>query len=349
MTQISRAQVLPAEWAPQSAVMLTWPHIHSDWATILPQVEPVYVAIAREVARREKLVVACYDEAHRDHVWHRLSSAGVDLEQVRLFLVPSNDTWARDHGPITVLRDGNPAILDFRFNGWGNKYRHDLDNQITPRLQAAGAFGATPLESIPLVLEGGGIESDGVDTLMTTAHCQLSPERNPKFDRAQLTELLRRHFGTPRVLWLEHGHLAGDDTDGHIDTLARFCDAETIAYVTCTDPADEHYLPLLEMEAELRSFRTAAGRPYHLVPLPLPQPHYGDDGRRLPATHANFLIINGAVLVPTYNDVVDALVLERLAKCFPDREVIGIDCSPLIRQYGSLHCITMQIPAGVVA
>lgn len=349
MTSNSVAQVLPAEWAPQSAVMLTWPHMSSDWAAILPRVEPVYVAIAREVARREKLVIACFDEALREHVRSLLARAGVDLGQVRLFVVPSNDTWARDHGPLTVLRNGKPRILDFHFNGWGNKFDHDLDDQITPRLHAAGAFGATELESVEMILEGGGIESDGIETLMTTAHCQLSPERNPHLDKAAITERLRDWFGTPRVLWLQHGQLAGDDTDGHIDTLARFCDPETIAYVTCTDPADEHYAPLLAMEAELRAFRAPSGRPYKLVPLPLPSPHYGEDGRRLPATHANFLIINGAVLVPTYNDAVDALVLERLRPCFPDREVIGIDCSPLIRQYGSLHCITMQIPAGVVA
>jgi agmatine/peptidylarginine deiminase len=342
-------QVLPAEWAPQSAVMLTWPHPHSDWRDILHDVEPVYAAIAREITRRERLLVVCHDEFHRDHVRHRLVNAGVDLNRTHLHLAPSNDTWARDHGPITVLRDGRPVILDFRFNGWGNKYRHDLDNAITPRLHGAGAFGGTPLEQVDLVLEGGGIESDGLGTLMTTAHCQLSPERNPHLDRAQLDARYAKLFGTPRVLWLQNGQLAGDDTDGHIDTLARFCDAETIAYVSCENPADEHYAPLRAMEAELRQFRTASGRPYRLVPLPLPNPHYGEDGRRLPATHANFLIINGAVLVPTYNDVVDALVLERLRSCFPDREVIGIDCSPLIRQYGSLHCITMQIPAGVVA
>ncbi|MGE0079991.1 MAG: agmatine/peptidylarginine deiminase [Thiohalomonadaceae bacterium] len=349
MNAFPSGQILPAEWAPQSGVMLTWPHEHSDWRDILAEVEPVYVAIARAVTRRERLVIACHDEFHREHVRHRLVNAGVALSRTRLHLAPSNDTWARDHGPITVLRDGRPAILDFRFNGWGNKYRHDLDDAITRRLHDAGAFGDTPLESIDLVLEGGGIESDGLGTLMTTAHCQLSPERNPQYDREQLDALFARLFGTPRVLWLEHGQLEGDDTDGHIDTLARFCDPETIAYVTCENRMDPHYEPLRAMEAELRMFRTAEGRPYKLVPLPLPNPHYSDDGRRLPATHANFLIINGAVLVPTYNDVVDALVLERLRGCFPQREVIGIDCSPLIRQYGSLHCITMQLPAGVVA
>lgn len=341
-------QILPAEWAPQSAVMLTWPHIHSDWRAILDSVEPVYCQIAREVTRRQKLVIACFDAEHQEHVRTQLVSKGVDLRQVRLYQAPSNDTWARDHGPITVLRGGNPVMLDFRFNGWGNKYRHDLDDGITPALHSAGAFGVTPLEEMDFILEGGGIESDGLGTLMTTQHCQLSPERNPQYDRVRIETVLVRQFGTPRVLWLEHGQLAGDDTDGHIDTLARFCDPETIAFVTCTDPQDEHYLPLKAMEAELRAFRTATGKPYRLVPLPLPSAHYGDDGRRLPATHANFLIINGAVLVPTYNDVVDALVLERLRPCFPDRELIAIDCSPLIRQYGSLHCITMQIPAGVV-
>lgn len=348
MNAFRSGQILPAEWAPQSGVMLTWPHEHSDWRDILTEVEPVYVAIARAVTLRENLVIACHDEFHRERVRHRLVNAGVDLSRTHLHLAPSNDTWARDHGPITVLRDGRPALLDFRFNGWGNKYRHDLDDAITRRLHHAGAFGDTPLESVDLVLEGGGIESDGLGTLMTTTHCQLSPERNPQYDRAQLDALFARLFGTPRVLWLEHGQLEGDDTDGHIDTLARFCDPETIAYVTCENRRDPHYEPLRAMEAELRMFHTAQGRPYKLVSLPLPNPHYGEDGRRLPATHANFLIINGAVLVPTYHDVVDALVLERLRGCFPGREVIGIDCSPLIRQYGSLHCITMQIPAGVV-
>ncbi|HEX7045673.1 MAG TPA: agmatine deiminase family protein [Burkholderiales bacterium] len=337
---------LPPEWAPQSGVMLTWPHAHGDWRDRLETVEPVFAAIAREIARRERLVVACCDAAHRQHVAGVLARAGVAPARVSLLEAPSNDTWARDHGPITVLCRGQPLLLDFRFNGWGGKYAHDLDDAITARLHAAGAFGDTPREAVELVLEGGAIEVDGSGTLLTTTRCLLAPTRNPGLSRAQLEAELGDWLGLNRFLWLEHGHLEGDDTDSHIDTLARFCDPHTIAYVACDDPADPHYADLKAMEAELRAFRAADGAPYRLVPLPWPRAQY-DGARRLPATYANFLIINGAVLVPTYRDPADAVALERLRGCFPAREVVGIDCLPVIAQYGSLHCLTMQFPAAV--
>lgn len=339
---------LPAEWAAQSAVLLTWPHGRGDWKPWLDRVEPVFVAIAREVTRRERLVVACLDADHRDEVRTRLSAGGADMSRVALHLVPSNDSWVRDHGPVTVYRDGEPVLLDFTFNGWGRKYDARLDNRITGELHGLGAFGATERKVVDLVLEGGSIESDGEGTLLTTSKCLLSPERNPQYDCVGLEGIFAREFGVTRVLWLKEGHLAGDDTDGHIDTLARFCDPHTIAYVSCNDPADEHYESLKAMAAELREFRDNDGNPYRLVALPLPAPKRSEDGDRLPATHANFLIINGAVLVPVYDDPTDAVALERLADCFPDREIVPIDCLPLIRQFGSLHCVTMQIPAGVV-
>jgi agmatine deiminase len=340
---------LPPEWAPQSGVMLTWPHAHGDWARRLPQVEPVFVAIARQVGRREQVLICCYDERHRQHVENLLVADGIDLRAVVLRVVPSNDTWARDHGPITVLCRNEPTLLDFGFNGWGGKYPHDLDNQITRALHAQGAFGDTPIEYIDLILEGGSIEVDGQGTLLTTERCLLAPTRNPGLTRNRIEEMLGKLLGITRYLWLKNGYLAGDDTDSHIDTLARLCDAQTIAYVSCDDPADEHYTELKAMEAELKAFRTTSGQPYRLVPLPWPRPKLDDAGARMPATYANFLIINGAVLVPTYRDPADALALERLQGCFPDREIIGIDCLPLIRQHGSLHCVTMQLPAGVLA
>lgn len=340
---------LPAEWARQDAVLLTWPHPRSDWRPWLAEVEATFVAMARAITERERLIVSCFDRDHRVHVDGVLRGAGVPPERVALFIAPSNDVWVRDHGPITVVADdGVPRLLDFRFNGWGRKYPHDLDNAITQTLHQAGAFGETRIEPVDLILEGGSIESDGEGTLLTTTHCLLSPERNPTYDCRGLEAAFARQFGIRRVLWLKHGHLSGDDTDGHIDTLARFCDPRTIAYVACDDPSDSDYDELAAMAAQLRSFQTADGRPYRLIPLPLPSPKYDAEGERLPATYANFLIINGAVLVPTYDDPADAVALERLAECFPDRELVAIDALPLIRQYGSIHCATMQLPAGVL-
>ena len=348
MPQKSCRTYLPPEWAPQSGVMLTWPHGRSDWAPILEQVEPVFAEIVRAVTRFEKALIVCYDESHRTHVAGRLRAAGVPAGRLVLATAPSNDTWARDHGPITVQCQGEYTLLDFGFNGWGGKYAHDLDDAITRTIYAQGVFGQHPLQTVDLILEGGSIEVDGQGTLLTTERCLLAPRRNPGLARERLEKRLAELLGVKRFLWLKHGHLAGDDTDSHIDTLARLCDPATIAYVACDDPQDEHYAELKAMEAELRAFHAADGRSYWRVPLPWPRAKYDDAGNRLPATYANFLIINGAVLVPTYRDPADAVALERLKTCFPDREVVGIDSLPLIAQHGSLHCVTMQLPAGVL-
>lgn len=328
--------------------MLTWPHDHSDWQPFLKEVEPVFCAIAREVSLRERVLISCWDNSHQQHISNRLTEHGVNLQQVRFHNVPSNDTWARDHGPITIMKQGRPVLLDFTFNGWGGKYEANLDNAITRQLCSQNAFGSTRLETVNLVLEGGSIETDGLGTLLTTSRCLLSPRRNPSLDRSQLEQRLKQVLGVKRILWLEHGHLAGDDTDSHIDTLARFCSADTLCYVSCDDPADEHYSALQAMAADLAQFRQANGEPYKLVALPMPNPIYNEDSVRLPGTYANFLIINAAVLVPTYEDENDDLALMRLAECFPEREIIAVNCKPLIEQYGSLHCVTMQIPANVL-
>lgn len=340
--------LFPPEWAPQDGVQLTWPNDRGDWAPYLDQVEPVFVAIARAVAQRERLIISAYDDAHCAAVRERLRAASVNLERVALYSVPANDTWARDHGPITVIGDdGRPRLLDFVFNGWGGKYPAELDNRITPRLAAAGAFAA-PTTAVDLVLEGGGIETDGMGTLLTTTSCLLAPTRNPRFSQEQLEARLGELLGVDRFLWLHHGHLEGDDTDGHIDTLARICSVDTLAYQGCDDPQDTHYTALTAMAEELRAFRQRDGKPYNLIELPWPSAKYSADGRRLPATYANFLIINGAVLVPTYNDPADTAALAALRTAFPEREIVAIDCSALILQYGSLHCVTMQLPRGVL-
>ncbi len=339
--------VLPPEWAPQSAVLLTWPHAGSDWAPLLTEVEPLYLALAKTIANYQGVVIACHNQALRQRVVDLLAREKVPAERCTLYVTPSNDTWARDHGPITVLEQGRPCLLDFRFNGWGGKFAAELDDAITANLHQAGAFGTTPMESLPWILEGGSIEVDGLGTLLTTRSCLLTPTRNPDLDEAAVEAILRRWLGVERVLWLANGQLAGDDTDGHIDTLARFCSPTTIAWQSCDDPHDPHYSPLQAMGKELAALRQRNGRPYQLLALPWPTPRY-NEGRRLPATYANFLIINDAVLVPTYADPADEIALTVLAEAFPDRRIIGVPCLPLIQQNGSLHCITMQLPAGVV-
>lgn len=339
---------LPAEWEPQSAVQLTFPHANTDWADVLDEVIPCFVEIAVAISRYQRVLVVCQDVAYT----RTLLQEAVQ-ENLRLYQADSNDTWARDHGGITVLsRDTKaeqeqPLMLDFVFNGWGLKFPADRDNLITRRLHEQGAFAGV-LQHGGLVLEGGGIESDGKGTLLTTAECLLSPNRNPHLTQTQIEDHLKVAFGLDRVLWLHQGYLAGDDTDSHIDTLARLCTPDTIAYVRCPDPQDEHYEALQKMEAELKTFRTATGEPYRLIPLPWPDACYDAAGQRLPATYANFLIINGALLLPTYGVSQDQPALEAMKILFPDRDIIGINCRPLILQHGSLHCVTMQYPAGVV-
>lgn len=340
--------LLPSEWAPQSAVLLTWPHAGGDWADNLDAAEHCFAEMGREISRRQTLIVSCNDPAKLEDVRRRLTAARADMRRVQLYAVPSNDVWVRDHGPITVLRYGQPYLLKFRFNGWGGKYEHARDNQVALRLREAGAFGNTPMEEVSEILEGGGIDSNGAGALLCTSRCLLSTTRNPHLGRRGTEDLLKKLFGLTQVHWIEHGGLEGDDTDGHIDTLARFCSADTIVYQSCADPDDVHYADLAAMHEELRALRQSDGQAYRLLPLPWPRAQYGDDGRRLPATYANFLPINGAVLMPFYADPADETARQVLQDCFPDSEIIGIDCRALIRQNGSLHCATMQLPAGVV-
>lgn len=353
---------LPAEWEPQSMVQLTWPHEGTDWADMLDEAQACFVRIAREVAKREALLVVT---PHPVRVEEQLRRAGVEMSRVTLVECPTNDTWARDHGFITVKqvdegqadKSTRPSdseslpterYLDFCFNGWGMKFAAHLDNRINRRLYQTGLLKGEYADCLDFVLEGGSIESDGKGTLLTTAHCLMAPNRNARHTTKEaLEKKFSECFGIRRVLWLDHGYLAGDDTDSHVDTLARLCPDDTIAYVQCTDEADEHYHELRLMEEQLKGFRTPDGRPYRLVPLPMTDAIVEKD-ERLPATYANFLIMNGAVLYPTYGQPEkDTVAGERLQAVFPDREVVGIDCRALIRQHGSLHCVTMQYPRGI--
>jgi agmatine/peptidylarginine deiminase len=338
---------LPAEWEPQQAVILTWPHPDTDWAPQLPEVEAVYCRLATCITRRQQLLAICRSEDHRDHVHCRLAATNIRPDRVKLAIAPSNDSWTRDHGPITVLDgDARPRILDFRFNGWGGKHPAGLDDRITSRLHAGGWLGDGPLEASPLVLEGGAIDSDGQGTLLAMRRTLVDPARNPGWSVKRIEAELAARLGIRRCLWLEHGQIDGDDTDGHIDTLARFCTPEVICHATPRRGGrDAESESLAAMVAALQGLRRADGAPYRLVPLPSPARMRDPAGAPLPAGYANFLIINGAILLPIYDDPADALACARLQELFPGRAIEPVDCRPLVRQGGSLHCVTMQLPA----
>ena len=303
-------------------VQLTWPHAKTDWAPMLEEITKTYNEMAREISKREELLIVGE---------------------------PNNDTWARDHGFITLVDDeGNAKLLDYCFNGWGEKFEAELDNAINRRIYDEGKVKGEYVDCLDFVLEGGSIESDGKGTIFTTSCCLLAPHRNQPMTKDEIEARLKKDLCAERVLWIDYGNLVGDDTDGHIDTLVRIAPNDTLLYIGCDDETDEQYEELKKMEEQLKTFRTMEGEPYKLVKLPTPRPIYDEDNERLPATYANFLIMNGAVLVPTYNQPdLDAEAMKLIDEVFPDREIVGIDCRSVIKQHGSLHCCTMQYPEKV--
>jgi len=339
----------PAEWHQQAFVQLTWPHKDTDWAPVLADAIDCFCNIAREVAKQEPLLIVAQ---YPDEAKEALVQRGITLNNITFVACPTNDTWARDHAFITCLdeQQKKALLLDFQFNGWGLKFAAHLDNQINRQIlpQITSLYNGIPVEyqnHLDFVFEGGSIESDGEGTLMVTSSCLLAENRNNTLSQQDIEERLKQCFQARRVIWIHHSWLAGDDTDGHIDTVVRFCSPTSIAYVKCDDPTDEHYEELQAMEQELLALRTLDGKPYTLYPLPLPDACHDEEGERLPATHANFLIINGAVLVPTYNQPdKDSVAIDTLRKAFPNREIVPVDCRTLILQHGSLHCSTMQYP-----
>lgn len=337
-------RIFPAEWHPQWGVLLAWPHPDTDWAGNLAAAETCYAQIVTAISQRENVLLLCHDIQHQAHIETVLG----DTHNIHFVQLPYNDTWARDFGFITVIENSRPLLLNFTFNAWGDKFEANWDNAINTHLVTHPPLQGNKLETHALVMEGGSLETDGQGTLLTTEICLLNPNRNPNLDRAAIETQLRQTLGVNRILWLAHGHLEGDDTDAHIDTLARFADPHTLIYMSCDDPTDTHYSALQAMETEIKALRQANGAPYRLFPIPLPAGIY-DAGRRLPASYVNFLIINGAVLLPIYGDErCDAIAIAQTQAAFPQHEVIPIDCRALIAQNGSLHCVTMQIPQEVV-
>ena len=332
----------PAEWHRQEMVQLTWPHENTDWSYMLDEVEACFVELAKAISAREKLLVVAPDT---EKVYNRLRASNATMGNITMFRCETNDTWARDHAFITLLGDNVPHYVDFCFNGWGRKFEASLDNAINGKLYDAGIVKGEYEDCTSFVLEGGSIESDGKGTVLTTSQCLMAPHRNQPMNQDEVEACLKKMLHVERVLWLDHGNLIGDDTDGHVDTIARLAPNNTIVYMQCTDTADEQYADLKAMEEQIAALRTAEGEPYRMLALPSPAPIFDEDGERLPATYANFLIINGSVLYPTYAQPEnDKLAADVLAKAFPNYEIVGIDCRALIKQHGSLHCVTMQYP-----
>jgi agmatine/peptidylarginine deiminase len=335
----------PAEWEPQSAVLVAWPHDGTDWAARLGEVEETYIALVAAITRYTRAVVIVADEDLQTYAEARLRSARVDISRVRFVEAPYDDTWLRDSGPITLRTPDGFRLLDFRFTGWGGKFEASLDDELVERLDEQHVFEDATRAPIDFALEGGAIETDGTGTLLTTWRCLH--ERHPDADRETLSARLAAWLGQHRVLWLDHGYLEGDDTDAHIDTLARFAPNDAIVFQACDDPADAHYAELKAMADEIAALRTDDGRPYTLHPLPWARPIVDED-RRLAASYANYLIVDGAVLMPAYGDPADDAAAAVIANAHPGRDVVQVPCRPLIWQNGSLHCITMQLPEGLV-
>ncbi|MBQ7471595.1 MAG: agmatine deiminase family protein [Prevotella sp.] len=348
---------LPAEWEPQWGVLLTWPHESTDWAPYLQDIINTMTTMAHEIVRRENVLIVAWDE-------NLVPQELREHERVWIASFPTDDTWARDHGPITLMRREErgerkeevlPCWLDFKFNGWGEKFLAEYDNLVPQKLFATTEF----LEWVnyenheDFVLEGGSIECDGQGTVFTTSQCLLAPHRNQPLSQEEIEEQLKRRLRADKVVWLDHGNLVGDDTDGHIDTIVRVAPDDALIYVGCDDPHDEQYEDFLALEEQLKTLRTTEGKPYRLLRLPMPDAIFEERGEgseereeRLPATYANFLVINGAVLVPVYGqEENDRRAMEVIQQAFPDREMVPIDSRTIIRQHGSVHCLTMQIPA----
>lgn len=340
---------LPAEWEPQSGVLITWPHQHSDWVDTLADIETFFIDLARAILKYQGLLIIAYDETHQQHILETLKSYQVETNRLTLFCAQTNDTWTRDYGPIQVMTNDNQALLlDFTFNAWGNKYAAEKDNLISRTLFGNRILHAQAIHSYEFVLEGGSIDSDGHGIILTTEQCLLNENRNSSFNKAEVESLLLEKFGLEKIHWLSEGMIAGDDTDSHIDMLARFTDQNTIVYAACDDEYDEHYVPLQKMKNQLQALTDLHGRTYTLKALPIPKAIHDLDGNRLPASYANFLIINNAVLLPVYNDDNDRIAIEVLQGCFPNRNIIPVNARAAIAQGGSLHCLTMQLLKGVL-
>lgn len=336
---------LIAEWESCESVLLALPEKHTDWNYILDEARDQYRRIVSAFTTRGvHCVVMAADRVAAEKLLEECDSSMLTIIEMEY-----NDTWTRDYGPISVERGERLRALDFGFNAWGLKFAADRDNLVNLRLKDKFVImPETYRNERDFILEGGSIETDGEGTLLTTTRCLCSPNRNGGHTKAELNEILRRRLGVEHVLWLDYGSLAGDDTDSHIDTLCRMAPGNTILFTGCRDMDDPHFEELLKMRAQLTLFRTPEGEPYNLVELPLPAPVYDEEGERLPASYANYLVTPHTVFMPIYSQPEnDKLACHTVRVAFPDHEIVPIECTTLTKQHGSLHCATMQIPENI--
>ena len=335
---------MPAEWEPHEGTWLAWPHNVDHWPGNFEPIPRVYAEIIRALASSEKVFVCVNDAQMEMFAKQIMKQARLQqelLDNVFFFIIPTDASWSRDHGPIFVKdRDGSLIITDWTFNAWGGKYEPWQRDDVVP--QKIGEMLNFPVVEAGIVLEGGSIDVNGKGTLLTTEQCLLNPNRNPHLDRAAIEDYLNRYLGVENFLWLKEG-IIGDDTDGHIDDLARFVNETTVVCAVESNPADENYEILRRNYEDLKGMRTENGEPLQVIPLPMPDPVLYD-GNRLPASYANFYIANNAVLVPTFRSEKDTHAIATLSDCFPDRSVIGIDCVELVWGLGTIHCSTQQQP-----
>ena len=334
---------MPAEWAPQTAIWLSWPHKHASWPGQFRPIPYVFAGIVSQISRFEKVRINIAAPLQK-RAWSLIAKAGADLSMVTFYDHPTNDAWCRDHGPIFVKNEetGELAVTDWVHTAWGGKYPpYDLDNTIPPLV--AKKLKLRRFEN-NMVLEGGSIEVNGEGLLLTSEQCLLNKNRNPHLTRGQIEQNLKDYLGIKQVLWVGEG-IIGDDTDGHIDDITRFYKADGFITVVEPNKRDPNHKILAENSARLAAFRTSKGKKFDIVELPMPKP-FAFQGQGVPASYANFLIINGAVLVPNFRQKKrDGEANTLIGSCFPDREIIPVDCYHLIWGLGTLHCISQQQPA----
>lgn len=335
---------MPAEWEPHEATWLSWPHKEESWPGAFDNVPGIFVEMAKYLSESELVRINVADEQFAARVRELLVRGGVNLDAVRFHLNPTNDAWVRDHGPIYVVRERDEkrerAIIDWGYNAWGNKYPpYDLDDVVPQRIAAESG---EPIFQPGIVMEGGSLDVNGCGTLLTTEACLLNPNRNPHLDKSQIEEYLRVYLGVNHILWLGDG-IVGDDTDGHIDDLTRFVSPRMVVTMIEEDSQDENFEPLRDNLERLKSMKDQDGQPFRIITLSMPAPvHF--DGQRLPASYANFYIANRTVLVPTYRCANDSRAIGILQGLFPNRRVVGIDCTEMVWGLGAIHCATQQQP-----